>query len=92
MEEKPVFKLKGKFLYIELKEELKPNTTYNLNFGNSIADITEGNLAGELQYVFSTGDFLDSLTWLGTVKNAFNNAHIFSKNIVGVILRRCCYN
>ncbi len=74
MQEKPVFKLKGKMLYIELKEALQPNTTYNLNFGNSVADITEGNLAGELQYVFSTGTFLDSLTWSGKVKNAFNNA------------------
>lgn len=74
MEEKPDFVLKGKKLFIELNSELKPNTTYTINFGNSISDITENNPAAGMTYVFSTGTFIDSLKLNGTVTNAFTNA------------------
>lgn len=74
MAKKPEFSLKGKKLFIELKSELKPNTTYTINFGNSITDITENNPAAGLTYVFSTGTFIDSLKISGTVTNAFTNA------------------
>ena len=73
MEEKPDFVLKGKKLFIELNSELKPNTTYTINFGNCISDITENNPAAGMTYVFSTGTFIDSLKLSGTVTNAFTN-------------------
>ena len=85
MEEKPDYILKGKKLFVELKSELKPNTTYTINFGNCISDITENNPAAGMTYVFSTGSFIDSLSLSGRVTNAFTNAP--EKN-VWVLLHR----
>lgn len=68
----PEVKIKGKSLLIELKDTLKKNTTYTLNFGNSIQDFSEGNPKQDFQYVFSTGSFLDTLRFSGIVKNAFD--------------------
>lgn len=66
----PEVKVKGKNLLIELQDSLNKNTTYTFNFGNSILDYTESNIAENFQYVFSTGSFIDSLSFTGTVKNA----------------------
>ncbi|WP_422083129.1 Ig-like domain-containing protein [Ulvibacterium sp.] len=57
---------------IKFKDTLKENTTYTLNFGQSITDNNEGNPNSFLTYVFSTGNYIDSLTVLGVVKDAFN--------------------
>ena len=62
----------SKFIEITLKDTLKENTTYTINFGQSIVDNTEGNPNSFLTYVFSTGDILDSLSLSGVVKDAFN--------------------
>lgn len=40
---------------------LKPNTTYTINFGNSITDNNEGNILPNYTYIFSTGDMIDTL-------------------------------
>jgi uncharacterized protein (DUF2141 family) len=61
-----------KVVEIKFKDTLKENTTYTLNFGQSITDNNEGNPNSFLTYVFSTGDYIDSLTVLGVVKDAFN--------------------
>lgn len=61
----------SKFIEITLKDTLKENTTYTLNFGQSIVDNNEGNPNSFLTYVFSTGDYLDSLVVSGVVKDAF---------------------
>lgn len=53
---------------IKLNESLEPNTTYNINFGNSIQDHNEGNILPYFQYVFSTGEYIDSLELKGKVK------------------------
>lgn len=52
------------------KEELRPNTTYIINFGSSIKDYTEGNIVHDFQYVFSTGDNIDSLQLSANIKDA----------------------
>ncbi|MCP4310096.1 MAG: Ig-like domain-containing protein [Bacteroidetes bacterium] len=70
MEEKPRVKLKGKALVIEFEEELKDSTTYTFNFGGAIKDLHEGNKLLNFEYVFSTGDVLDSLSVRGTLKYA----------------------
>ncbi len=62
----------SKFVEIKIKDTLKPNTTYTFNFGQSIVDNNEGNPASFLTYVFSTGNYIDSLTVSGVVKDAFN--------------------
>jgi|LSQX01.2.fsa_nt_gb uncharacterized protein (DUF2141 family) len=55
----------NKSVRIKLSEPLEENTTYNINFGNSIQDNNEGNKLSYFQYVFSTGDYIDSLEITG---------------------------
>jgi len=71
-EQKPEYILKGKLLDIRFKEQLQPNTTYTINFGNAIGDNKENNLLQNYSYVFSTGSLIDSLGINGTVYQAFN--------------------
>ena len=59
-----------KILTITINDTLAPNTTYSLNFGQSIADNNEGNPYNQFKYVFSTGDYIDSLALGGRVKDA----------------------
>jgi uncharacterized protein (DUF2141 family) len=61
-----------KNLTITIKDTLLPNTTYSLNFGQSIADNNEGNPYNQFKYVFSTGDYIDSLALGGKVKDAYD--------------------
>ncbi|MBL4594707.1 MAG: Ig-like domain-containing protein, partial [Flavobacteriales bacterium] len=74
METPPEILVRGKKLVIKLEDELTPNTTYSLNFGNAITDITENNVFPNYKYVFSTGSYIDSLTYSGKVVNAFDLA------------------
>ena len=74
MKEKPEVKAKAAGIVIRLPDKLDSNTTYNMNFGQSIVDLNEGNPAGDFQYVFSTGGHIDSLKISGVVKDAFTHA------------------
>jgi uncharacterized protein (DUF2141 family) len=47
-------------LTVKLKDTLRPNTTYTLNFYKGIKDVNEGNVLRNFSYVFSTGDKIDS--------------------------------
>jgi len=67
LENTPECKLRGKTLTIKITDTLKENTTYTLNFGQSIKDLTEGNTLDNFVYVFSTGETLDSLSVSGIV-------------------------
>ncbi|MDD7915816.1 Ig-like domain-containing protein [Polaribacter ponticola] len=60
----------SKFIKIEILDTLKLNTTYIFNFGNAVQDNNEGNKLENFKYVFSTGDYIDSLTAKGIVKDA----------------------
>ncbi|MBQ4913135.1 Ig-like domain-containing protein [Maribacter sp. MMG018] len=62
----------SKYIEITLKDTLLENTTYTLNFGQSIVDNNEGNPNSFFTYVFSTGSYIDSLELKGVVKDAFN--------------------
>ncbi len=61
-----------KYVEIILKDTLLENTTYTLNFGQSVVDNNEGNPNNFLTYVFSTGDYIDSLSLSGAVADGFN--------------------
>ncbi len=50
-------------------DTLKKNTTYTIEFGNAISDMTEGNKAS-LNFVFSTGSALDSASIRGVLYDA----------------------
>jgi len=61
----------SKYIAIEILDSLKPNTTYSFNFGQSITDYNEGNPYSQFKYVFSTGNYVDSLKVIGKVEDAF---------------------
>lgn len=65
----------SKFLTIEILDTLKPNSTYIFNLGNAIQDNNEGNTLEGFKYVFSTGNYIDSLTTSGAISDAFKNTN-----------------
>lgn len=69
----------SKYINIKLNDTLLTNTTYTFNFGNSIEDNNEGNKLERFKYVFSTGNYIDSLTFKGNVLDAFKRDSL--KNI-----------
>ena len=72
MEKTPEIRMRGKTLVIEFMEDLRENTTYTLSFGETIKDLNEGNILRNFEFVFSTGEKLDSLGVLGMAVQAFN--------------------
>ena len=63
-------KASGKHIAVVLKDSLKANTTYTVDFSDAIVDHTEGNPMGNYTYSFSTGDNIDTLEVSGYVLNA----------------------
>ncbi len=57
----------GKKVEVQLQDSLQPNTTYVIDFGNSIADNNEGNILKDYSFSFSTGNELDSFYIQGTL-------------------------
>lgn len=74
------FSSKKNKLIIDLKGSLAPNTTYNFNFREAIKDITEGNI-NPLNFAFSTGPYLDSLTVSGNVYNVLKGIPLNSATV-----------
>lgn len=69
-EKNPTVRTKGKGIVVDLENELLPNTTYSLYFGNAIQDNNEGNPFPVFALSFSTGDRVDSLMYSGLVVDA----------------------
>lgn len=67
------FDHRGKRVRIKFHEEeqLKEDVTYSISFGEAITDFREGNKLENFKFVFSTGDELDSLTFSGSVLDAY---------------------
>jgi len=63
----PTFTVKKKKLTIELNDSLIPNTTYTFQFNGAITDINENNPLNNYSYIFSTGSYIDSSTYNGSV-------------------------
>ena len=70
--EQPEIKDAGRRIVVELKDSLKPNTTYTIDFGDAITDNNESNPMGNYTYSFSTGDRIDTMEVSGYVLNAEN--------------------
>ena len=70
MKEKPEFSTKGKGVLVKIKDTLQENTTYLFQFKEAIADFTEGNLLPSFEYVFSTGENMDTMMLAGQVLDA----------------------
>ncbi len=70
--EQPDIKTEGKKVVVELKDSLKPNTTYTIDFSDAIQDNNEGNPLGNYTYSFSTGASIDTFEVSGKVLEAQN--------------------
>ena len=70
--EMPEIKAAGKRIIVELKDTLKENTTYTIDFGDAISDNNEGNPMGSYTYSFSTGEQIDTFEVAGYVLDASN--------------------
>ena len=70
--EQAEIKAAGKRIIVELKDTLKENTTYTVDFSDAITDNNEGNPMGNYTYTFSTGDQIDTLEVSGYCLNAEN--------------------
>ncbi|CAN5434624.1 Ig-like domain-containing protein [soil metagenome] len=60
-------KVKNNVVTLEFKDKLQENTTYSINFGEAIRDITESNKARNIKFGFSTGSYIDSLSISGKI-------------------------
>lgn len=85
---KPDIKLSNKTVVVKFKEDLKPNTTYSIDFGEAVKDFHEGNLFKDYIYTFSTGDMLDTLSLAGTVVDAATQKPL-EKLFVGIYDASC---
>ncbi len=75
----------SKYINIEILDTLKTNTTYTFNFGNAVQDNNEKNTLESFKYVFSTGNYIDSLKIKGSVTTAFTKEKL--KNISVLLYR-----
>ena len=57
----------GLDLRLNLVRELLSNTTYRISLGDAIGDLNENNAYPNLQFVWSTGPYIDSLSLQGSV-------------------------
>lgn len=70
--QQPAISGNGKNIRIELKDSLKPNTSYTIDFTDAISDLNEGNPMDGFSFAFSTGSEVDSLRISGMVLQADN--------------------
>ena len=70
--ETPDIRAAGKRIVVELKDTLKENTTYTIDFSDAISDNNEGNPMGNYTYSFSTGERIDTFEVSGYVLDASN--------------------
>ena len=61
-----------KKVFLEFIDSLENETTYSINFGNSIKDNNEGNPLTFFSYTFSTGETIDSLYVRGNISDAYD--------------------
>ena len=65
--EMPRMSALGRKVTVELVDSLLPNTTYTIDFSNSIQDNNEGNAIDNFAFAFSTGSVIDSMRVSGYV-------------------------
>ena len=86
MKTKPEYQTKGHSVIVKLNDTLAPNTTYLFQFKGAIVDFNEGNPLPSFEYVFSTGDALDSMTIVGKVTDALTQSP--TENTLTVVVYR----
>ena len=81
MKKKPSVVRRGKGIVVQIKDTLRPNTTYAINFGSSIQDNNESNPLHSMRYVFSTGAEIDSMIVSGYTADSYE-ADSVSKSFI----------
>ncbi|MFI3304139.1 MAG: Ig-like domain-containing protein [Rikenellaceae bacterium] len=71
MNTKPQLQIRGRGVVVTLRDTLKENTTYALNFGSTIQDNNEGNPLFSMRYIFSTGPTIDSMIISGYTEDSY---------------------
>ena len=66
----PVIRANGRRVVVALEDTLKENTTYTIDFTNSIADNNEKNVLQNFSFAFSTGSTIDTLQISGILLDA----------------------
>ncbi len=61
---------KGKEMVLNIEGELQENTTYTISMNGTVSDYTVGNDT-IIQFVFSTGSYIDSLKYNAKIIDAF---------------------
>jgi uncharacterized protein (DUF2141 family) len=76
LDQAPLIEMRGgKRLLVDFGDEvLRENTTYTINFGDAITDNNEGNPLEQNVYLFSTGDYIDTLSLQGQLLRARYNS------------------
>lgn len=81
MKKKPSVVRRGRGIVVTIKDTLRPNTTYAINFGSSIQDNNESNPLHSMRYVFSTGPEIDSMYMSGYTADSYK-ADSVSKSFI----------
>ncbi len=72
MSSDPKLTVKGKKLLVVFPDSFLTDKTYTLNFGEALRDQRESNILKNFQYVFATGNQIDSLSLEVTVRDALS--------------------
>ena len=67
-----VARANGRRVTIDLRDSLKPNTTYTIDFADAVRDLNEGNILDGFAMDFATGEYIDSMKISGMVFEARN--------------------
>lgn len=68
----PLVMAAGRRIDVELRDSMKSNTTYTVEFSDAISDLNEGNPIDGFSFAFSTGPHIDTLQISGMVLCAEN--------------------
>ncbi|MBR9998067.1 MAG: Ig-like domain-containing protein [Cyclobacteriaceae bacterium] len=78
-------KIRKNSIDLTFPEPFDDSTTYTFNFQTAIQDITEGNVTEDNVLAFSTGDYIDSISVNGKIRDLFTNEPVEDYNV-------CLYN
>ena len=66
----PAISSNARNVTVELRDTMRLNTTYSIDFGDAIKDLNEGNILDGFAIDFATGDTIDTLRISGVVLEA----------------------
>lgn len=70
--EAPQISANGRNVRVQIRDSMKANTTYTIDFADAIKDLNEGNVLDGFALDFSTGETIDTMRVSGMVLGASN--------------------